>query len=620
MFAKKNVLIYVIAAVCAGALETIIQFILNAPFINGFPFPAIPLYFFIATIAFLALITVYSFIFHRVKFLAKSENPALAGAVAAITLPFAIYLGTLLLPGPIYGKAIWAIFCIAISPALGYYGGWLLLHPYTRRAAGVIGIIVIVGVVVYKLLPLVSNDGKPNQPNVVLITLDTTRADHIPCYGYEKGNTPNLDRIAKEGYVAPRAACEVPVTAPSHASMLTGLSAHSHGVLLNGMFLAADVPTLPEMLADEGYETAAFLAASSLWARDTGLDRGFEVYDDAMTPLAAYRPTPLVSALTAKLLDKTIGFLRPDDRELERTADEVTDSALGWLKKKHNKPYFLWVHYFDPHDDYWPPAEFAPEGLEDREKQMEVNSAWLKSDGKKYDDEVNALYNAEITYMDYHVGRIYDELDKRGELENTIIVVVGDHGEGMFDHGVPFHGFRIYREDLGVPFIVFDGGAELPGIEGGENIATTLDVTPTVLHLLGTDIPDYIQGESIFGGDFAAREYTFATCFPEPLREVEYSEGRLDSIYNSREKLIVSSDKAPEFYLLIDDPGERYDLLAVSEKAAPEAPDETARNAERAEELETILLRYLEELPKADASERTIDEETMKALQDLGYL
>jgi len=352
MFMKKNIIVYVIAAVCAGALETIFQFVLNAPFINGFPFPAIPLYFIIATVIFLALILVYSFVFHKVRFLAKSENPALAGAVAAIMLPFTIYLGTLLLPGPIYGKAIWAIFCIAISPALGYYGGWLLLHPYTRRAAGVIGIIVIVGVVIYKLLPLVSDGGKPTRPNVVLITLDTTRADHLSCYGYEKGSTPNLDKIAKDGYIVPRAACEVPVTAPSHASMLTGLSAHSHGILLNGMFLAADVPTLPEMLADEGYETAAFLAASSLWARDTGLDRGFETYDDAMTPLAGYRPTPLVSTLTAKVLDKALAFLKPDDRELERTADEVTDSALRWLKKKHKKPYFLWVHYFDPHDDY----------------------------------------------------------------------------------------------------------------------------------------------------------------------------------------------------------------------------------------------------------------------------
>jgi len=252
---------------------------------------------------------------------------------------------------------------------------------------------------------------------------------------------------------------------------------------------------------------------------------------------------------------------------------------------------------------------------------MEVNSAWLKSDGIEYDDEVNALYDSEITYMDHHIGRLYDELDERGELENTIIEVVGDHGEGMFDHNVPFHGFRLYREDLEVPFIVFDGGAEIsPIINRDESTATTLDITPTVFGLLGMDTPDYIQGEDIFGGDFADREYAFATCFPEPLREVEYSAGRLDAIYNRNEKLIISSDTEPRYYLLADDPDEKRNLLTLPNDSTSDEPGEQPLYSDRAKELETILSNYLEELPKADTSERTIDEETMKALQDLGYL
>ncbi|MCI0480528.1 MAG: sulfatase-like hydrolase/transferase [Candidatus Dadabacteria bacterium] len=282
------------------------------------------------------------------------------------------------------------------------------------------------------------------------------------------------------------------------------------------------------------------------------------------------------------------------------------------MNDKHGEPYFLWVHYFDPHDDYWPPPDFAPEGLKDRERQMEVTHQWLQSNGAKYHDEVVSLYDAEISYMDFQIGRLLDDLEENCDLDNSIIVVIGDHGEGLFDHGVPFHGFRLYPEDLSVPLIVYDGGTDLSALNGGPE-AVTLDVTPTVLDLLGLDIPEYVQGRSLVQPGDEGR-YVYSVCFPEPLREVEYCEGRLDSIMVSGEQLILKSDSSYEY----TPPGRLPEFPMVNNFGEQITYEEFVQN--RIEVLTTELERYLEEVPKAETSERTIDEETMKALKDLGYL
>src|SRR6266850_2351547 len=252
--------------------------------------------------------------------------------------------------------------------------------------------------------------GRHERPNVLVVTIDTLRTDRLGCYGFGLAHTPAIDRLADEGVRCTDVASSAPITLPAHCSIMTGLYPPAHGVRDNGNYaLGPEAVTLAERLQTAGYRTGAFVSAAVL-TRRYGLDQGFEVYDDDLWS--------------------------EDEPELfmirERPASRTADRALAWLddwwKNGRRQPFFIWVHFFDPHQPY---------------KQRSIDLAALAP----------TLYDAEIAEADRGVGRLIDRLREQGVLDDTLIVFTADHGESLDEHGEPTHGIFIYDATIHVPLI-----------------------------------------------------------------------------------------------------------------------------------------------------------------------
>jgi len=360
---------------------------------------------------------------------------------------------------------------------------------------------------------------RPAGPNVLLITLDTTRADHLGCYGDAEARTPRLDALAAEGIRFARVYCPAPLTLPSHATIMTGLYPATHGVRNNGYDLAPKWRTLAAILKARGYATAAFVSSFSVDSR-FGLGRGFDVYDDTFQPQA-----PLKGA------------------NAERRAEETFARFSRWLEKAPAGRFFAWVHYYDPHLPYDPPSPYKEQ-----------------APGRPYDGE--------IAYMDHHVGRIIDALRDKGLLERTLVVIAGDHGEGLGDKVETGHGIFLYEETLRVPLIVRDPAA-FPRPRVVEDAVRLVDVAPTVLDALGLGAEAAgMAGQSLVGrarggssGDLPGLVESFY-----PRENFGWSE--LVGLVSGPWKYIQAP--RPELYDLVHDPSERTDLAASSPAKAEE--------------------------------------------------
>lgn len=287
---------------------------------------------------------------------------------------------------------------------------------------------------------------RPKDWNVLVITIDTLRADHVSAINKNSPvKTPAIDSVAKEGAVFTRAFAHAPLTLPSHTSILTGLTPVAHGIHDNSGFrLTEKYTTLAELLKKYGYNTGAFVSAFPLDSR-FGLNQGFNVYDDKY---GAGRRFQFFFA--------------------ERRAEKTLSLAEKWLKKAGNK-WFLWVHLFDPHQPYNPPEPFS----------------------EKYK---NDLYSGEIAYTDYELGKFFQFLKKNGLWKNTVIVITADHGEALGEHGERTHGYFAYNATLHVPLII-----RYPGIKHiiTDKKVSHIDIFPTICDVLNIPEPDFIQGKSL---------------------------------------------------------------------------------------------------------------------------
>lgn len=298
---------------------------------------------------------------------------------------------------------------------------------------------------------LLSSCGSKEKPlNVYLITMDTTRADHLGCYGHEGIETPHIDRLAKLGTRYEQAYSVVPVTLPSHLSMMTGTYPAYHGVRENaGFYVPEEMETLAEVLKKEGYATGAVIGAFPLDSQ-TGMDQGFDTYDDNYPSRADDFRHPLLKIFFD-----------------ERPAAEVALSATSWLRKQKEAPFFLWTHFFDPHHPLTPPSPFR----------------------ERYHD---APYDAEIASVDAAIGQILDQIEALGESQNTLVILTADHGEGHGEHGEETHALLLFSSTLHVPLIVKDPRDPTPRVV--KTPVATLDIFSTVLNKLGIAIPKANQG------------------------------------------------------------------------------------------------------------------------------
>jgi choline-sulfatase len=326
---------------------------------------------------------------------------------------------------------------------------------------------------------------KKQQPDVFLVTIDTLRADHVHCYGYEQVQTSALDGLAKDGVRFTQAFTPSPITNTSHTSILTGLLPSSHGVTDFAVPLSPTHPTWAELLHEHGYHTAAFIGAVILESKTLapGLDRGFDFYDNF----------PEHSHTKSRW------------GRIERRGMDVVQHAEEWLTAHPAGPHFVWVHLYDPHDPYEPPAPYS----------------------RLYKDH---LYDGEIAYADSALANFIVYLNKHGWYANSLIVVVGDHGEGLGEHHETTHGIFLYDSTTHVPLIL-----KLPGRRASGKVRVvdaqvrTTDILPTVLDLVGASAPQHLDGESMkpyfAGADTASRIAFGETDYPlrfgwAPLRSV----------------------------------------------------------------------------------------------------
>ena len=392
--------------------------------------------------------------------------------------------------------------------------------------------------------------------NVLLITIDTLRADRLGCYGYSRGTTPNIDRLAREGVLFEDAIAQVPVTLPSHVSLLTSTFPPVNGVRDNTYFrLDPEALTLAEIFQTVGYQTGAFVGAYVLDA-SFGLGQGFDVYDARMKARGG----------------DAVGTFS------ERRANEVVDAFGRWLGEADpGKPFFAWVHLFDPHTPYAAPSPFR----------------------ERY---VSSPYDGEIAYVDDQIGVLLKELDARGLEDNTLIVLTSDHGESLGEHGERTHGFFVYDATLKVP-LMLSGKQSLPANKSISGQVRLVDVVPTILDLVDVAVPDMAQGVSLVGlieGANSEKAVAYSECYTSQLN---FGWAPLASLRQDGFKYIDAP--SAELYDLTKDPGEIDNLLSA--------------DRERARSMKSALEALQSSWPGSFSARHQPDPDTLARLRSLGY-
>jgi len=399
---------------------------------------------------------------------------------------------------------------------------------------------------------LLSTASEQDDLNVLLISIDTIRPDRLSCYSSKYLQTPRIEALAESGAVFDRAFAHNPTTLPSHANILLGTTPLAHGVHENSKFKVNDeFLTLAEFLKERGYSTGAFIGAFPLDSR-FGLSQGFDIYDESYPSRGS----------------NTFTFQ-------ERKASQVIQSVLNWLEKQ-NSQWFCFIHLWDPHAPYSPPEPF--------------NEKFKKDP-----------YSGEVAYVDSELGKLFDYLESHNLLENTLIVLTGDHGEALGDHGEITHGFFAYNSTLWVPLIIVSPGIRTEHVD---EYVSHIDIFPTVCDVLGIEKPPFLQGISLL-----------------PLMKGERIKKRviyfesLDAYYNMgwaplhgfiEEKRKFIDSPLPEYYSLEDDFNEEKNLaqdidLAEQKKKIREVMDGLSS-------------------PSQMKSARNPDSETVRKLQSLGYI
>jgi len=402
---------------------------------------------------------------------------------------------------------------------------------------------------------------KARQPDVFLVTIDTLRADHVHCYGYQNIETPALDGLAKDGIRFTQAFTPSPITNTSHTSILTGLLPSSHGVTDFAVLLSSTHPTWAELLHRQGYHTAAFIGAVILDSKSLapGLDRGFDFYDNF----------PEHSHAKSRW------------GRVERRGMDVVQRAEAWIGAHPAGPHFVWVHLYDPHDPYEPPAPYS----------------------RIYKGH---LYDGEIAYADSALANFVAYLKTHGRYERSLVVVVGDHGEGLGEHHEDTHGIFLYDSTTHVPLIL-----KLPKRASGQHEVNvidaqvrTTDILPTVLDLVGAAAtPLQLDGESMTSY-FAGIELPSRTAFGETDYPMRFGWAPLRSVRADGVKFIEAP--RPEFYNL------RTDAAELDNRYEP-------WNSQ-VQKFRGILAELRAKTPPSEASKGVVAQGTIDELKALGYL
>jgi len=434
--------------------------------------------------------------------------------------------------------------------------------------------ILAVGIFLWLILPLEKSptarveklwsESAVEKPNVILITLDTTRADHLACYGCSRVKTPNLDSLARRGVLFEQAATNSPLTLPAHCSILTGMYPTYHGVRINGnTALNEKQTTIAEVFSAQGYQCGAFIGAFVLDGR-WGLRQGFQHYDDQFD-LKKYKHLDLGA--------------------VQRPGNEVMDVALDWLEEKKDSPFLAWIHLYDPHTPYEPPepyrSEYGPKGPA-------------------------GLYDGEIAFMDEQIGRCLSWLENNGLDRSTILILVGDHGEGLGSHGEGTHGYFIYDYAIHVPLIIVTPFEDLQGVRVPSQVRI-VDIFPTLMEIAVVASPTETHGRSLLPLMFRPQKEEDGFAYAESMSpNIQFGWSSIHSLRTTQYKYI-DTPKA-ELYDLTLDSDEQTNLLQQYPDIAREMKDT----------LDLLMEETTRGAPTPQAA--NLDKETMEKLSALGYI
>ena len=401
----------------------------------------------------------------------------------------------------------------------------------------------ICAVVLIWVAVVLSGCGRGPRLNVLVITIDTLRADHLTCYGYNRPTSPRIDQFAQDNVLFETVACQSPQTLPSHTSIFTGLNPRTHKVISHESLVAEELTPLAQILKRQGYTTGAFISSHALDSK-YNLIQGFDTYWEI------HRQIPLPERIANQ------------DREV----DPTTDAALEWLDEHGMSTFFLWIHWFHPHRPYNPPPRYRRQfaGGYDGPASSEpdfIMKVWRERIqlGGEDIDHLIGRYDGEVAFSDVQVGRILDKLAAMDLLGTTVVILTSDHGEMLYEHEYYFgHDIALYDECIMIPLVIHAPELEPARTRIGEFVQS-IDILPTLLDLLGMDHPAGLEGKSLLPLIAGGRESTVDCCFLETFPFPEKCPPR-HGVRTADEKIIwketESDSLIKEYYDLRTDPAE----------------------------------------------------------------
>jgi arylsulfatase A-like enzyme len=502
--------------------------------------------------------------------------------------------------------------------------GWILFRVLRfffpnfnlPRSIGALGLVALLTSAVYGFVPsyrfATHHTANSSLPSIVVITLDTLRADHLGCYGYAKPTSPFLDSLAHQGTLFRNAYTVATWTLPAHTSLFTGMMPTVHGADWNHFFVSSANHMLAEILQEQGYSTGAFISGPFL-SSSFNINQGFEYYNEDVDPHSK------LSRLTLFRILQTILHKKLWKVDGQRRAEEVNQQLFPYLEwAQHQKPFFVFINYFDAHEPYDPPEAYrelfhAPAGLKGNVRQFSIDR---KTGLARYHDGppltqaefdgMIALYDGEIRYLDDQFKLMWEQMERLHLLDNTLVVITADHGESIGEHGFLDHGHNLYQEQIHVPLIVID--SRLGEGKSVEQPVEITDVFPTVLEAVKLPMQKDLQGRSLFhAADQPVGRSILAEIDSDPYPRFTAFRRDQRMLMQQEIKFIASSDGKNMLFDLSSDPAELANLVQEKEAQAQQMYQQV-----------TGIFQTLAKYRLRGTGE--LDNETRERLKALGYV
>lgn len=541
----------------------------------------------------------------------KASNIITCGIVPSLLILTVggYWINKLYLPGffelkSIIGNAMWALICMP----LGWGIGWLIFKisqikfnfsPKIYNLIKGCSFVILGLVILSNLAPhFYFRSLKPDRPNLILITMDTLRADHLGCYGYPRNTSPFIDTLASKGVIFTKAFASMATTSPSHASILTSLYPIQHNVRKNGHILDDSFLTMAEFLSAMGYETAGFVS-TNIHFKVGNMGQGFDLFDEPPRTTPEYR-----------------------------VADQTIDRAIDWLDQRTpDDHFFLWVHLFDPHTPYNPLNKYP--GQSDDEKKQFVNfllnQQHVEFDFYGYNRDnllrVMDSYDGEILAVDRAIQDLFIHVESKSLNANTLWILTSDHGEGLGNHRYKSHGKLVYNETILVPLIFYFSTGTYSG-QVVDHVAEHVDILPTIADLIGGKLNDQllsVQGTPLvplllkhyrkFPNKYAfsqRRDYDEQSAITSGANDEGYEDGEKYALQDTKYKYILHTKGKDEFFNIADDPYEMTNLIGRGS---------TEENRLR----EALISKINNFKQQIETQPKSVDQETIERLKSLGY-